>query len=176
MNRFIIPAVIFIALAGVLFVGVRKSTNKGVLTSALVGKTAPSFELPVLGDAGRKFSSAELAGKPYAINVWGTWCVECRAEHEVLLAAQREGRLPIIGLNWRDNDAEAIEWLRVLGNPYSVVVVDAEGRTAIDYGVYGAPETFFIDARGVVQHRHVGPLSAEIWQREFIARLSGAQP
>jgi cytochrome c biogenesis protein CcmG, thiol:disulfide interchange protein DsbE len=171
VNRFLIPVAAFVALGTVLFLGVVNSPNKSTMASALLGKPAPAFELPVLGEPARKFGLANLAGQPWVLNVWGTWCVACREEHAALLDIARAGRLPLIGLNWRDDDEAAQQWLTQLGNPYSVVVVDREGRTAIDFGVYGAPETFFIDAAGRVQYRHVGPMTPEVWQREFLSRL-----
>src|SRR5262245_21573767 len=165
------------ALAGVLYIGVRHSLDKSTMVSALLGKPAPSFELPILGQPEHVFSSKQFAGRPWVMNVWGTWCVECRNEHETLLAIAGKNAVPLVGLNWRDEDDAANEWLRQLGNPYSVVAVDREGRTAIDFGVYGAPETFFIDAGGLVQYRHVGPMTPEVWEREFASRLPhGAMP
>ena len=161
----------FAALAGILYVGVKHSPDKSTMVSALLGKPAPAFELPVLGDASRKFSSRQLAGRPWVMNVWGTWCGECRIEHEALLAIARQNRVPLVGLNWRDEDSAALEWLSQLGNPYTVVAVDGDGRTAIDFGVYGAPETFFVDANGIVQYRHVGAMTPEVWKREFASRL-----
>lgn len=171
MNRFILPFVVFLALAGVLYVGVKHSPNKSTMVSALLGKPAPAFELPVLGAPGRVLNSQELAGQPWVLNVWGTWCVECRIEHDALLAIARERRVPLIGLNWKDEDDAARQWLAQLGDPYTVTAVDKEGRTAIDFGVYGAPETFFIDAAGLVQYRHVGAMTPEVWEREFLSRL-----
>ena len=170
MNRFILPLVVFLGLAGVLYIGVRHSPDKSIMASALLGKPAPSFELPVLGEA-RKLSSRELAGKPWVLNVWGTWCVGCREEHPALLAIARQNLVTFVGLSWKDEDAAAQQWLTQLGNPYSVVAVDREGRTAIDFGVYGAPETFLIDERGLVQYRHVGAMTLEAWEREFVPRL-----
>jgi cytochrome c biogenesis protein CcmG/thiol:disulfide interchange protein DsbE len=152
-------------------VGVRHSPNKSTMVSALLGKPAPAFELPVIGDPSRKFSSRVLAGKPWVLNVWGTWCPECRVEHQALLDIARSNVVPLVGLNWRDDDEAAMQWLTQLGNPYTVVTADREGRTAIDFGVYGAPETFFIDANGIVQYRHVGAMTPEVWQREFLSRL-----
>lgn len=171
MNRFILPFVVFLALAGVLYVGVKHSPNKSTMVSALLGKPAPAFELPVLGSPGRLLNSKELAGQPWVLNVWGTWCVECRIEHDTLLAIARERRVPLVGLNWKDEDDAARQWLTQLGDPYTVTAVDKEGRTAIDFGVYGAPETFFIDAAGLVQYRHVGAMTPEVWEREFLSRL-----
>ncbi len=174
MNRFLLPAIAFVLLAGVLYVGVVRSPDKSTLQSALIGKPAPAFSLPVLGRPGLTISSADLAGRPYVLNVWGTWCAECRVEHPLLLEVGQQGRVALIGLNWRDEDQAAQQWLAELGDPYTAVAVDSEGRTAIDFGVYGAPETFFVDADGRVQYRHVGALTPDVWQREFLARLPAA--
>jgi cytochrome c biogenesis protein CcmG/thiol:disulfide interchange protein DsbE len=171
LNRFILPVVVFVGLAAVLYVGVRHSPNKSSMVSALLGKPAPAFTLPVLGDANTQFDSRRLAGHPWVMNVWGTWCAECRVEHDALLAIARQNRVPVVGLNWKDDDEAALQWLAQLGNPYSVVAADREGRTAIDFGVYGAPETVFIDADGLVQYRHVGAMTPEVWEREFLSRL-----
>ncbi len=171
MNRFLIPGIVFLVLAAVLLVAVQGSSNKSTQQSALLGKPAPDFDLPALGDEGTRVTRAQLAGRPWVLNVWGTWCVECRVEHDALMAIARQGALPIIGLNWKDDDAAAKQWLVQLGNPYTAIAVDRDGRVAIDFGVYGAPETFFIDERGIVQYRHVGAMTADVWQREFLSRL-----
>jgi cytochrome c biogenesis protein CcmG, thiol:disulfide interchange protein DsbE len=177
VTRFLVPAAVFVALAGVLYVGVVHSPNKSTMQSALLGKSVPPFDLPVLGNPGMKLTNAQLAGRPWVLNVWGTWCVACREEHETLLTISKQNVLPLVGLNWKDEDDAAVDWLKQLGNPYSVVAVDRDGRTAIDFGVYGAPETFFIDADGRVQYRHVGPMTDEVWQREFLSRIPrGALP
>ena len=171
MSRFLIPAMVFLALAGVLYIGVVHSPNKSTMQSALLGKTVPEFSLPVLGNPGVNLTSTQLAGRPWVLNVWGTWCAACRDEHQALLDIAKQNALPLVGLNWKDDDDAALDWLKQLGNPYSVVAVDRAGRTAIDFGVYGAPETFFIDASGRVQYRHVGAMTPEVWQREFLSRL-----
>jgi len=177
VTRFLLPAAVFLALAGVLYVGVVHSPNKSTMQSALLGKPVPAFDLPVLGSPGMKLANSQLAGRPWVLNVWGTWCVACRDEHETLLAIAKQNVLPLVGLNWKDEDDAAVEWLKQLGNPYSIVAVDRDGRTAIDFGVYGAPETFFIDADGRVQYRHVGPMTSEVWEREFLSRIPrGALP
>lgn len=177
MSRFLIPAAIFLALAGVLYVAVVHSPNKSTMQSALLGKPVPAFNLPVLGKGGMTVTNSQLVGRPWVLNVWGTWCPACRDEHAALLVIAQQNAVPLIGLNWKDEDDAALEWLEQLGNPYSVVAVDKDGRTAIDFGVYGAPETFFIDADGRVQYRHVGAMTAEVWQREFLSRLPrGALP
>jgi cytochrome c biogenesis protein CcmG/thiol:disulfide interchange protein DsbE len=105
------------------------------------------------------------------LNVWGTWCVECRAEHSMLVEAGRAGLVPIIGLDWKDEDDHALDWLAQLGNPYQAIAVDRDGRTAVDWGVYGAPETFLVNSQGVIVYKLVGPLTRESWTREFLPRL-----
>ncbi len=171
MNRFILPLGVFALLAVVLAIGIKHSPQKGIIPSALIGKAAPQFTLPVLTDTSRTFSSSELKGRWYVFNVWGTWCVECRAEHTALLEIRKLGQVPLIGLDWKDDDPQALQWLSELGNPYEVVAADREGRTAIDWGVYGAPETFLVDPQGIVVYKYVGPLTLEAWQTEFVPRL-----
>jgi cytochrome c biogenesis protein CcmG, thiol:disulfide interchange protein DsbE len=107
------------------------------------------------------------------LNVWGTWCPACRYEHQTLIDISQSGQAPIVGLNWKDDLDLANEWLAQLGNPYEMIAVDKEGRTAIDWGVYGAPETFLVDAEGKVQFRLAGPMTHEIWEREFLPRIQG---
>jgi len=176
MWRFLIPAGLFVALLAVFFVSLDR--DKETLPSPLIGKPAPAFELPALGDPARKVASNQFAGKPYVLNVWGTWCVGCRQEHEVLLEIARRGQVPLVGLNWKDDGSAAQRWLQELGNPYAVVAADQEGRAAIDWGVYGAPETFLVDARGTVIFKHIAPMTLEIWERDFVPLLAkaGAQP
>jgi cytochrome c biogenesis protein CcmG/thiol:disulfide interchange protein DsbE len=175
MNRFVLPLGIFVLLAVVLGVAIKHSPEKGIIPSALINKPAPQFTLPVLTDSSKTFSSAELKGKWYVLNVWGTWCFECRAEHKALLEIQKLTQVPLIGLDWKDEDPTALQWLQDLGNPYDVVAADREGRIAIDWGVYGAPETFLVNAQGVVVYKHVGALTLEAWQTEFVPRLPPPQ-
>jgi cytochrome c biogenesis protein CcmG/thiol:disulfide interchange protein DsbE len=175
MNRFIVPLVIFVLLAFVLAVGIKHSPDKGTIASPLIGKPAPQFELPVLTDSSRTFRSSELKGRWYVFNVWGTWCVECRQEHSTLLAIKKSARVPLIGLDWKDEDSQALQWLSELGNPYEVVATDREGREAIDWGVYGAPETFLVDPRGIVVYKYIGPLTLEAWQTQFVPRLPAGE-
>jgi cytochrome c biogenesis protein CcmG/thiol:disulfide interchange protein DsbE len=171
MNRFILPLGIFALLAIVLAIGIKRSPEKGIIPSPLIGKAAPQFTLPVLADSSRTFSSADLKGRWYVFNVWGTWCYECRAEHDALLEIQKLAQVPIIGLDWKDEEPDAVRWLAELGNPYEVVAADHEGRTAIDWGVYGAPETFLVDPQGVVVYKYVGAMTLEAWQTQFVPRL-----
>jgi cytochrome c biogenesis protein CcmG, thiol:disulfide interchange protein DsbE len=171
MNRFLLPLGAFALLAIVLAIGIKHSPEKGVIPSALIGKPAPQFTLPVLTDSNRTFSTSELKGRWYVFNVWGTWCGECRAEHNTLLEIRKMAQVPLIGLDWKDEDPQALQWLTELGNPYEVVAADREGRTAIDWGVYGAPETFLVDPQGIVVYKYVGPLTLDAWQTQFVPRL-----
>jgi cytochrome c biogenesis protein CcmG, thiol:disulfide interchange protein DsbE len=173
MNRFV-PLGLFVLLAVVLAMGIRHSPDKGVIASPLLGKSAPQFSLPSLMDPTRVVRSTDLKGHWYLFNVWGTWCTECRAEHDMLLQVQRAGVVPLIGLDWKDDAIQARTWLTQLGNPYQAVAVDASGRAAIDWGVYGAPETFLVNPQGVIVYKHVGALTYETWTREILPRVSTA--
>ena len=173
-NRFLVPLVVLAVLVGILIVGLRRSPEVGEIRSPLIGKPAPTWELPSLTDAGRTVGSQNYQGRWYVVNVWDTWCVECRAEHDTLLQAQRSAAVPIVGIDWNDNQADALAWLAKLGNPYTAVGVDRDGRAAIDWGVYGAPETFLVNPQGIVVHKHIGALTPEAWQRDFVARLRAA--
>jgi len=172
MNRFVLPLGIFALLALVLAIGIMHAPEKGLIASPLIGKPAPVFSLPSLTSPAETVTSASLRGRWYLFNVWGTWCGECRAEHDMLLEVRRAGVVPLIGLDWKDDDAQAQAWLAQLGNPYDSVAVDRTGRTAIDWGVYGAPETFLVNPQGIVVYKHVGALTRETWTRDILPRLS----
>ena len=171
MNRFALPVGIFLLLAVVLAIGIQHSPDKGIIKSPLLGRSAPEFSLPNLADPARTVSSAQLKGRWYLFNVWGTWCGECRAEHDMLLQVRRSAVVPLIGLDWKDDDTQAQAWLAQLGDPYEVVAVDRSGRIAIDWGVYGAPETFLVNPQGVVVYKHVGALTPEVWMRDILPRV-----
>jgi cytochrome c biogenesis protein CcmG, thiol:disulfide interchange protein DsbE len=141
--------------------------------SALVGKPAPEFTLPDLLQPGATINSATYKGRWVLLNVWGTWCVECRVEHSTLLDIQREGKVLLLGLNYKDEDDPARQWLVELGNPYTAVAVDKEGRAAIDYGVYGAPESFLINPAGVIVHKVVGVVTPEGWRNTMLPLIDG---
>jgi cytochrome c biogenesis protein CcmG, thiol:disulfide interchange protein DsbE len=175
MNRFVLPLAAFALLAIVLAIGIEHSPDKGTIASPLIGKAAPTFTLPVLTDATRTFSSADLKGRWYVFNVWGTWCGGCRQEHGALVEIAKQASVPIIGLDWKDEDLTAIQWLTELGNPYEVVAADRDGRIAIDWGVYGAPETFLVNPQGIVVYKFIGPLTLEAWQSQFVPQLPPRQ-
>ena len=172
MNRFLWPLAGFALLVVVLIVGLRKAPEKGIIESPLLGKAAPTFEVPALIDSTQRVGTADLKGGWHLLNVWGTWCVECRAEHATLLAIRDEGRVPVIGLDWKDDDAAAIAWLAQLGNPYQQVGADRDGRVAIDWGVYGAPESFLINPDGIVVEKQTGAMTPEIWRTRFLPHLA----
>jgi cytochrome c biogenesis protein CcmG, thiol:disulfide interchange protein DsbE len=174
MNRFLLPLAAFALLVAVLAIGIRHAPEKGVIASPLLGRPAPQFALPELTQPARLVRSGDLRGHWYLFNVWGTWCVECRAEHEMLLKVQRAGIVPLIGLDWKDDASQARSWLAQLGNPYEAVAVDATGRTAIDWGVYGAPETFLVSPQGIVVYKHVGALTDEVWTHDILPRVAPA--
>jgi cytochrome c biogenesis protein CcmG, thiol:disulfide interchange protein DsbE len=174
VNRFAWPLLLFAAIVAVLVVGLKHAPDKGIIASPLIGKSAPAFVAPNLLDSGKTVSGVALRGGWHLFNVWGTWCAECRAEHPTLLAIQREARVPVIGLDWKDEDAAAMSWLAELGNPYREVGIDHDGRIAIDWGVYGAPESFLVNPEGVIVEKHVGAMTAAIWHDKFLSRLDAA--
>lgn len=166
MGRFAIPIVVFLLLVVVLAIGLTKDPRR--LPSPYIGKPAPEFELPSLTRPDGTVGSASYAGQVALLNVWATWCPGCRQEHDFLLQLAAEGAVPIYGLNWRDNGPDARRWLQTLGDPYVDSAFDQDGRVGIDWGVYGAPETFLIDQQGIVVHKHIAPLTREIWDRDFV--------
>ncbi|HEY4528722.1 MAG TPA: DsbE family thiol:disulfide interchange protein [Luteimonas sp.] len=154
----------FVALLVLLAWGVSRSDrpDRETLPSPLIGKPAPEFSLPVLHDASYRVGSADLRGQPYLLNVWGSWCPGCQDEHPVLARYAEQKKIRVVGYNWKDEPEDALRWLEQFGNPYWVVVTDYEGGTAIEWGIYGAPETFLVDAAGIVRWKHVGPLTDDI--------------
>jgi cytochrome c biogenesis protein CcmG/thiol:disulfide interchange protein DsbE len=175
INRFALPITLFGLLVVVLAIGIKHSPDKGIIASPLIGKPAPQFSLPSLTDATRTISTASLRGRWYLLNVWGSWCSTCREEHRMLLEVRQSGLVPVIGLDWKDDDAQARSWLAQLGDPYEVVAVDRDGRTAIDWGVYAAPETFLVNPQGIVVYKCMGELTPEVWAKEILPRLPKQQ-
>lgn len=155
----IIFALLIVLLAGGIALNRERGSNSTIVDSPLIGKAAPAFELPFLHAPEVMASSADLAGQPYLFNVWGSWCPECRTEHAVITALAKNSGIRVVGYNYRDEFTEANRWLAQFGNPYERIFFDPEGRVAIDWGIYGAPETFLVDAQGVVRWKHVGPIS-----------------
>ena len=164
--KFLIPLCLFGALVALLFFGLGTDPRK--VPSPLVGKPAPEFTLPVLNDPARTVSQDDLKGKVSLVNVWASWCVSCRAEHEELMRLSRElGKVQILGLNWKDDAADAMRMLRLSGDPYLVSAYDPENTVGIHWGVYGAPETFLVDRDGIICYKKIGPVGPDTWETEL---------
>ncbi|WP_413284858.1 DsbE family thiol:disulfide interchange protein [Vibrio sp. MA40-2] len=167
MNKKIlfIPFALFIALVVVFIVQLSRNADgedPTKLESVLVGKTVPEFRLEDLAEPGKLHDQAIFKGEPLLLNVWATWCPTCYAEHQTLNELADRG-VKIIGLNYKDERDKAITWLNDLGNPYLISLFDGDGMLGLDLGVYGAPETFLIDANGTVRYRHVGNVTLQNW-------------
>lgn len=169
-----IPLAVVAALGVLLFAGVllSRNPNRDALPSPLIGKPAPAFRLPVLHESGRLVTDRDLRGAPYLLNVWGSWCPACRDEHPVLTRFAETKRVRVIGFNWKDEHADALRWLEQFGNPYLMVLTDYDGKAAIDWGIYGAPETFLVDAGGTIRWKYVGPLTDEVIENELLPKLA----
>lgn len=185
MNRWLtagLPLAIFALIAWFLLQGLGR--NPRDIPSPLINRPAPLAALEALQPLEHYLAvarpvpaPAHYPGKVWMLNVWGSWCSGCQIEHPLLNALAAEGLLPIVGLAWKDSPAQASQWLERLGNPYSRVLMDLDGKAAIEWGVYGAPETFVIDAQGMVRFKHVGPLSEELIRtqlRPLLARLASS--
>ena len=166
MSRFLLPLALFIGLVVFLAIGLGRDPHE--VPSPLINKPAPAFTLPQLHDPTKNFSAQEMRGKVWLLNVWASWCVSCREEHPLLLDFARSGSVPLYGLNYKDQRNDALSWLNELGNPYLLSAADLDGRVGIDYGVYGAPETYLIDRDGVIRFKHIGPLTPDVIQGKLL--------
>lgn len=175
MWKFLLPFAAFLVLVGIFALGLNPHRDIHALPSPLIGKPAPHFALTDVLDPSHVVSNEALKGQVYVLNVWGTWCGECRVEHPALLKIAQSHAVPILGLDYMDTREHAREWLSELGNPYAAVAFDTDGRTAIDWGVYGAPETFLVDAKGRIVYKFISPMTADVWQREFLPRIEAAR-
>ena len=179
LNRYLWPAVAVLALFGVFMFALARIGSGDLVVSEipspLIGKPAPSIDLPTIAGNEARFTSASMLGKPWLLNVWGTWCPACRDEHPALMEMAPIIGVPIVGLDWKDDAGDARNWLASLGNPYHAVPFDPVGRTAIDFGVYGAPETFLIGGDGRVLAKHIGPLTMEVWETKLKPKLLAAK-
>lgn len=168
MKRWL-PLLVFLILAGFFAKGL--FLNPREVPSPLIGKAAPAFSLPVVGNAEAAFTPESMRGQVWLLNVWAPWCVACRQEHAFLMQLARSGAPPIVGLNWKDKSREADALLARTGNPYRAVPDDLDGRVGIDYGVTGTPETYLIDRDGIVRLKHVGPIDESAWNKKFEPKL-----
>lgn len=166
MLRYLIPLGLFLVLVVFLAIGLGRDPRE--VPSPLINKAAPTFRLPQLNDPSKTFSAEDMRGKVWVLNVWASWCVSCRDEHPLLIEYAKSGAVPIYGLNWKDQREDALAWLGELGDPYVASAVDLDGRVAIDYGVYGAPETYLIDQAGVIRFKQIGPVTPDVWKDKFL--------
>lgn len=173
MNTRFLPLAGFALLVVLLAVGISwmRSNRMNEVPSPLIGKQAPAFDLPLLMDPDKRLSNSELLGQPYLLNVFASWCFACRDEHPVLMNEGKRLGIPIIGFNYKDEADDAKRWLTQFGNPYSTIVADRDGRIAIDFGVYGAPESFLVDAKGVIRYKRIGAITPEVLAFEIRPRL-----
>lgn len=175
---FLLPALIFAGLVAYLAYSLRDGRDPSVVPSALIDKPAPEFALPPLTDgepglARADLTAAELGGRPVLINFFASWCVPCRAEHPLLMELARMPGIVLYGIAYKDKPEAAKAFLAELGDPFARVVQDTSGRTAIDFGVYGVPETYVIDAAGRIRFRQVGPLHPQVLEEQLLPLLAG---
>lgn len=163
--RYLMPLLVFLALTGLLYKGLGIDSKK--IPSPLIDKPAPVFNLPRLKLPEQVISNEDLKGKVSLFNVWATWCAACRHEHPLLIQLQQQG-VPIYGLNYKDKRPAAKQWLQRFGDPYLANAFDAKGRVGIDWGVYGAPETFVLDKQGIIRYKHIGPLSVDAIEQKIL--------
>jgi len=167
MARYLIPLFIFIILVAFFAIGLNRDPR--LVPSPLVNKPVPEFSTVSLEQPDRVLDPQLFRQHKVSLfNVWASWCVSCRQEHPFLLEVAKSGRVPIYGLNYKDERADALNWLGALGNPYTASVYDHEGKVGIDWGVYGVPETFVVDGKGIIRHKHVGPVGPQVWQEELL--------
>jgi len=167
----LVPILVFILLGALLAFGLKIADHKADLPSPLIGKPMPKFSLPLLDQESVIVNSDELIGEPFLVNFWASWCVTCRVEHPFIEQLAASGAVRIIGLNFRDEPADAKAWLQRHGNPYSMTISDRSGRTSIDFGVYAAPESFLVDANGIIVFKQLGALTPDVIKREILPRV-----
>lgn len=170
-----LPLAIFLALAGIFLMQLLSGRDISTVPSALLGEQAPETNLPPLPGLDLPgLNSADFKGKVTLVNIWASWCAPCREEHPVLMALAQDKRFAIAGLNYKDQAENARRFLGDLGNPYAAIGIDEAGRTAIDWGVYGVPETFLVGRDGKIVFKHVGPLTVEATQRTLLPEIEKA--
>ena len=157
---YLIPLAIFIAMLGFLGVGLKLDPHE--VPSPLIDKPAPVFRLQTLDTPSRLLSTGDMRGQVWLLNVWASWCAGCREEHPILVEFAKTRTVPIVGLDYKDQPDDARRWLANFGNPYVASVSDPEGRTGIEFGVYGVPETFVIDKAGIIRYKQIGPITPEV--------------
>ena len=173
MIRFIIPFILFAVISVFLYIGL--NLNPHEVPSPLIGKPAPAFTLPQLHEPAKQFSSKDMLGKVWLLNVWASWCVSCREEHPVLVALARQNLVPVYGLDYKDKREDAEGILARNGDPYVLSLMDKEGRIGIDYGVYGVPETYVIDKQGIIQYKQIGTITPQALKEKILPLVAELQ-
>jgi cytochrome c biogenesis protein CcmG/thiol:disulfide interchange protein DsbE len=171
--RWFLPLVVFLVLAAFFWVGLSRDPHE--VPSPLIGKDAPSFRLAQLHAPEKQLSPADLRGKVWLLNVWASWCVSCRVEHPLLMELAKASPVPVYGLDYKDKPDDGRAWLAQNGNPYTLSIVDQDGRVGIDYGVYGVPETFLIDKNGVIRYKQIGPLTEDALKSKILPMVRELQ-
>jgi cytochrome c biogenesis protein CcmG/thiol:disulfide interchange protein DsbE len=164
---------IFLALIALLAVGL--GLNPREVPSPLIGKPAPAFELPLLAEPDKRFSNQEQIGRVWLLNVWASWCAGCRDEHALLVDFAKTGAAPLVGLNYKDKREDGLAWLKRYGDPYQFSFFDLEGKVGIDYGVYGVPETYVIDKRGIIRYKRIGAVTPEVMAKQIVPLVNELQ-
>lgn len=174
MNTRLLPLFGFMLMVALLGFGIwwNSHNDPREIPSPLIDKPAPTFALPLLDDPARTLSSTDLAGEPYLINVFASWCFACRDEHPILMREGKRLGIKLVGFNYKDEPADAKRWLAQYGNPYDVVIADFPGKVAIDFGVTGAPETFLVDAQGVIRYKYISPITSAVIANELMPRIA----
>jgi len=167
----LLPVIIFLGLGILLAAGLKIADHKTELPSPLIGKQMPEFALPILGREETIVTNEDLVGEPFLLNAWASWCPTCRVEHPVITDLARSGKIRVVGLNYKDEKADAQAWLARFGDPYDLTITDISGRTAIDFGVYAAPESFLIDSNGTIVFKQIGMMTPEVIETEILPRL-----
>ncbi len=171
--RYLIPLAVFFVM--VIFLGIGLTLDPREVPSPLLGKPAPAFSLPEVSRPAETFTQERFTGQVSLVNVWASWCVSCRQEHPTLVELSRKAIVPIYGLNYKDERDAALKWLDIFGNPYVASAFDADGRTGIEWGVYGVPETFVIDRTGTIRYKHTGPVTPEVLEKTLLPLIRQLQ-
>lgn len=173
MSRYLIPLGVFSVLVAFLAIGL--TLNPREVPSPFINKPAPAFQLAQLHQPALQFSQKDMLGQVWLFNVWASWCAACRDEHPLLLELSKNRVVPIVGLNYKDRPDDAKAWLRRYEDPYTLIVTDANGRTGIDYGVYGVPETFVIDRAGTIRYKQIGPITRQALDAKILPLIRELQ-
>ncbi len=169
MWRYSLPLGLFLLVLLILAIGLTLDPSE--VPSPLIGKPAPQFTLPQLHEPTNTLSLDDLKGEVTLLNVWASWCESCRIEHPLLLEIATSGEIPVYGLNYKDDREKALSWLNKLGNPYQAVAVDKDGRTGIDFGVYGAPESYLLDQNGIIVYKKIGAVTLQDWRNDLLPTI-----